>query len=72
MIKIIFKSKPYNFAHAGSQAYDIDTTVEMNEDCGIEDVFEAIIKVLRFAGYYPTKQKCLNIIEDIFGDREDY
>ena len=72
MIKIIFKSKPYYFENVGGQAYDIDTTIEMNEDASLNDIMEAVIRLTKFAGYIATKQSFLNAIEDIFEDREEY
>ena len=72
MIKFIFKSKPYYFEDVGGQAYDIDTTIEMNEDASLVDIVEAVVRLTKFAGYSATKQSFLNAIENIFEDREEY
>lgn len=72
MIKFIFKSEPYYFENVGGQAYDIDTTIEMNEDASLTDIVEVVVRLTKFAGYSAIKQNFLDAIEDIFEDREEY
>lgn len=72
MIKIIYEQEPYYYEHVGGQAYDIKTEIKMNDDASVSDVVEAMIRLLKTAGYPCRKQTFLNAIEDIFEDREEY
>jgi hypothetical protein len=72
MIKMSFEGKSYNFENIGEkQAYNIRTDIEMNEDASITDIMEAVVRLVRVAGYFGTKQNFLNAIEDIFENREE-
>ena len=73
MIKMSFEGNSYNFENIGEkQAYNIRTDIEMNEDASIADIMEAVVKLIRIAGYFGTKQSFLDAIEDVFEDREEY
>jgi len=72
MLKFLYEQKPYYYEHAGGQAYDIRAEINMNEDASVDDVVEAMIRLLKTAGYPCRKQSFLNAIEDIFEDREEY
>ena len=69
MIKMSFEGNSYNFENIGEkQAYNIRTDIEMNEDASIADIMEAVVKLIRIAGYFGTKQSFLDAIEDVFAD----
>ena len=72
MIKLFYKQEPYYYEHVGGQAYDIQAEINMNEDASVCDVVEAMIRLLKTAGYPCRKQTFIDAIEDIFEDREEY
>ena len=72
MLKFKYKQEPYNYENIGGQAYDIKASIKMNEDASLTDIMEAIIRLAKTAGYNPTKKNCINAIENIFEDREEY
>lgn len=72
MIKLFYKQEPYYYGNVGGQAYDIQAEINMNEDASVSDVVEAMVRLLKTAGYPCRKQTFLNTIEDIFEDREEY
>lgn len=72
MLKFLYEQKSYYYEHVGGQAYDINTEIKMNDDASVSDVVEAMVRLLKTAGYPCRKQTFLNAIEDIFEDREEY
>lgn len=72
MLKFLYKQEAYYYEHVGGQAYNIQTEIEMNEDARVNDVIDAVIRLLRTAGYPCRKQIFLDAIEDIFEEREEY
>ena len=72
MLKFKYEQNSYDYGKGiGSQAYDITTNITMNEDASFTEVMEAIIRLTKVAGYYPTKKNCIKAIEYIF-DEEEY
>lgn len=71
MIKMTYEGKKYNYGNVGSQMYDIETKVEMDEDCSVDDVIIAIAKLMNIATYHVsvnTIRSACDRIEEEYGD----
>lgn len=66
MLKFIYEGKNYNYEHVGCQNYDINTEIIMNEDCSLDDIMEAIIRLTKIAGFYPNKDSFLRAVDNVF------
>lgn len=52
MIKMTYEGKKYDYGFVGSQMYDIETKIEMDEDCSVDDIIIAIAKLMNIATYH--------------------
>lgn len=71
MIKMTYEGKKYDYGAVGSQMYDIETKIEMDEDCGVADIIIAIAKLMNIATYnvsINTIRKACDYIEEEYGD----
>lgn len=71
MIKMTYEGKKYDYGTVGSQMYDIETKIEMDEDCSVDDVIIAIAKLMNIATYHVsvnTIRSACNRIEEEYGD----
>lgn len=71
MIKITYEGKKYDYGTVGSQMYDIETKIEMDEDCSVDDVIIAIAKLMNIATYHVsvnTIRSACDRIEEEYGD----
>lgn len=71
MIKMTYEGKKYNYGNVGSQMYDIETKIEMDEDCSVDDVIIAIAKLMNIATYHVsvnTIRSACDRIEEEYGD----
>ena len=71
MIKMTYEGKKYNYGTVGSQMYDIETKIEMDEDCSVDDVIIAIAKLMNIATYrvsVNTIRSACDRIEEEYGD----
>lgn len=71
MIKMTYEGKKYDYGTVGSQMYDIETKIEMDEDCGVDDVIIAIAKLMNIATYHVsvnTIRSACDRIEEEYGD----
>ena len=71
MIKMTYEGKKYDYGTVGSQMYDIETKIEMDEDCSIDDVIIAIAKLMNIATYnvsVNTIRSACDRIEEEYGD----
>lgn len=71
MIKMTYEGKKYDYGTVGSQMYDIETKIEMDEDCSVEDVIVAIAKLMNIATYHVsvnTIRSACDRIEEEYGD----
>lgn len=71
MIKMTYEGKKYNYGTVGSQMYDIETKIEMDEDCSVDDVIIAIAKLMNIATYHVsvnTIRSACDRIEEEYGD----
>ena len=51
MIKIIYEQKAYHYECSGSQDYDINAEMVLNEDITSTDAILAFMKILQIATY---------------------
>ena len=65
MIKITFKQEPYYYENIGSQPYDIETVVTLNEDISSDEAILAFIRVLNMATYRVTIDTLKKIISNL-------
>lgn len=71
MIKMTYEGKKYNYGNVGSQMYDIETKIEMDEDCSVDDIIIAIAKLMNIATYHVsvnTIRSACDRIEEEYGD----
>lgn len=71
MIKMTYEGKKYDYGTIGSQMYDIETKIEMDEDCSVDDVIIAIAKLMNIATYHVsvnTIRSACDRIEEEYGD----
>ena len=71
MIKMTYEGKKYNYGTVGSQMYDIETKIEMDRDCSVDDVIIAIAKLMNIATYHVsvnTIRSACDRIEEEYGD----
>lgn len=71
MIKMTYEGKKYDYGTVGSQMYDIETKIEMDEDCSVDDVIVAIAKLMNIATYHVsvnTIRSACDRIEEEYGD----
>ncbi|MDD7756847.1 MAG: hypothetical protein PUJ51_20560 [Clostridiales bacterium] len=71
MIKMTYEGKKYDYGTVGSQMYDIETKIEMDEDCSVDDVIIAIAKLMNIATYHVsvnTIRSACDRIEEEYGD----
>lgn len=71
MIKMTYEGKKYDYETIGSQMYDIETKIEMDEDCSVDDVIIAIAKLMNIATYHVsvnTIRSACDRIEEEYGD----
>lgn len=71
MIKMTYEGKKYDYGTVGSQMYDIETKIEMDEDCSVDDVIIAIAKLMNIATYrvsVNTIRSACDRIEEEYGD----
>lgn len=72
MIKMSFKEDKY-FYDIGSQPYDISTKIEMDPDCSVKDIIEAVARLMNIATYRVTvetlREACDEIEEEYGSDR---
>ena len=71
MIKMTYEGKKYDYGTVGSQMYDIETKIEMDEVCSVDDVIIAIAKLMNIATYHVsvnTIRSACDRIEEEYGD----
>ena len=71
MIKMTYEGKKYDYGTVGSQTYDIETKIEMDADCSVDDVIIAIAKLMNIATYrvsVNTIRSACDRIEEEYGD----
>ena len=71
MIKMTYEGKKYDYGTVGSQMYDIETKIEMDEDCSVDDVIIAIAKLMNIATYHVsvnTIRSACDRIEEEYGE----
>ena len=71
MIKMTYEGKKYDYGTVGSQMYDIETKIQMDEDCSVDDVIIAIAKLMNIATYHVsvnTIRSACDRIEEEYGD----
>ena len=68
MIKIIYKQEQYEYGDVGAQPYDIDTKITVKEDASIEEVFAAVIRILKVAGYQVNQDNIERAINALFNN----
>ena len=71
MIKMTYEGKKYDYGTVGSQMYDIETKIEMDRDCSVDDVIVAIAKLMNIATYnvsVNTIRNACDRIEEEYGD----
>ena len=71
MIKMTYEGKKYDYGTVGNQMYDIETKIEMDEDCSVHDVIIAIAKLMNIATYHVsvnTIRSACDRIEEEYGD----
>lgn len=71
MIKMTYEGKKYDYGNVGSQMYDIETKIEMDEDCSVDDVIIAIAKLMNIATYHVsvnTIRSACDRIEEEYGE----
>ena len=71
MIKMTYEKKKYDYGTVGNQMYDIETKIEMDEDCSVDDVIIAIAKLMNIATYHVsvnTIRSACDRIEEEYGD----
>lgn len=71
MIKMTYDGKKYNYGVNGSQMYDIETKIEMDEDCSATDIIIAIAKLMNIATYnvsVNTIRNACDYIEEEYGN----
>lgn len=71
MIKMTYEGKKYDYGTVGRQMYDIETKIEMDEDCSVDDVIIAIAKLMNIATYHVsvnTIRSACDRIEEEYGD----
>lgn len=71
MIKMTYEGKKYDYGTVGSQMYNIETKIEMDEDCSVDDVIIAIAKLMNIATYHVsvnTIRSACDRIEEEYGD----
>lgn len=71
MIKMTYEGKKYDYGTVGSQMYDIETKIEMDEDCSVDDIIIAIAKLMNIATYHVsvnTIRSACDRIEEEYGD----
>lgn len=70
MIKMAYEGKKYDYGISGSQMYDIETKIEMDEDCSVDDIIIAIAKLMNIATYHVsvnTIRSACDRIEEEYG-----
>ena len=65
MIKITYKQEPYHYEHSGSQPYDVETIVTLDEDISSDEAIIAFIKVLNIATYRVSIDTLKKLISDL-------
>ena len=65
MIKMTYEGKKYDYGTVGNQMYDIETKIEMDEDCSVDDVIIAIAKLMNIATYKVSAQVLKEACEDL-------
>ena len=71
MIKMTYEGKKYDYGTVGSQMYDIETKIQMDEDCSVDYVIIAIAKLMNIATYHVsvnTIRSACDRIEEEYGD----
>lgn len=71
MIKMTYEGKKYDYGTVGNQMYDIETKIEMDEDCSVDDVIIAIAKLMNIATYHVSVNTIRSVcdrIEEEYGD----
>lgn len=71
MIKITYKQEPYHYEHAGSQPYDVETIVTLDEDISSDEAILAFIKVLNIATYKVSIDTLRKMIADLEWEYKD-
>jgi len=51
MIKMNYVGEPYNYSFGESQNYRAEMNIEMNEDCTLGDILDAVIALAKTATY---------------------
>ncbi len=71
MIKIVVKQEPYNYPHSGSQSYDIETVITLNEDITCDEAILAFMKALNIATYHATLNTLKRLVADLEYEYKD-
>ena len=71
MIKITYKQEPYHYEHTGSQPYDVETVVTLNEDISSDEAIIAFIKVLNMATYRVSIDTLKDLVADLEYEYKD-
>jgi hypothetical protein len=59
-----YKQEPYNYGNTGSQNYNIEANIIMNEDASSYDVLEAMVRLMNTATYHIDVKVLLNFVEE--------
>lgn len=71
MMKIIIKQEPYNYEHAGSQPYDVETVFTLNEDISADEAILAFMRALNIATYHATLETLKDLVADLEYEYKD-
>ena len=67
MLKMIYKGKNYNYS-VGKQPYDINTEINVIEDASVADVVQALIAIMKIAGYHIQRESFIEAVNDAFDE----
>lgn len=71
MIKIVVKQEPYHYEHAGSQPYDIETVITLDEDIACDEAILAFMRALNIATYHATLDTLKRLVADLEYEYKD-
>lgn len=71
MMKIIIKQEPYNYEHAGSQPYDVETVFTLNEDISADEAILVFMRALNIATYHATLKTLKDLVADLEYEYKD-
>ena len=68
MLKMIYEGKNYNYS-VGKQPYDINTEINVIEDASVADVVQALIAMMKIAGYHIQRESFIQAVNEAFDEK---